>query len=79
MHILNRRTLDRRTMLRAGAVAIGLPLLDAMLPAAYGRAARAAASALEPRRMVLIHRPLGTYHPYLVPASTGLLLSLIHI
>jgi hypothetical protein len=72
MYQIHRRILDRRTMLRAGAVAIGLPLLDAMVPAAYSRAARAAAAALEPRRMVLIHRPLGTYHPYLVPASAGL-------
>jgi hypothetical protein len=71
MRIPNRATLDRRTVLRAGAVALTLPLLDAMTPAAYGRGARAKADAQRPRRMVLVHRPLGTYHPYLVPAATG--------
>jgi len=62
--------LSRRTFLRAGAVTISLPLLDAMLP----RLARAESSAAEqaPRRMVLIHRPLGTYHPFLVPEKAGL-------
>ena len=32
MHILNRAVLNRRTFLRAGAVSVGLPLLDAMIP-----------------------------------------------
>jgi len=72
MNILNRTTLDRRTFLRAGAVSLSLPLLEAMIPFAFGREARAAVAALQPRRMVLIHRPLGTYHPYLVPQTTGL-------
>ncbi|MCE9531943.1 MAG: DUF1552 domain-containing protein [Planctomycetes bacterium] len=71
MNILNRATIDRRTLLRAGAVALGLPLLDAMIPSAYGEEARARVDALQPKRMVLIHRPLGTYHPYLVPKETG--------
>ena len=71
MHLLNRSLLDRRTFLRAGAVAVGLPLLDAMIPAAYGQESKARVVAFQPRRMVLIHRPLGTYHPYLVPATTG--------
>jgi hypothetical protein len=72
MHILNQSTLDRRTFLRAGAVSLALPLLDAMIPIAYGQTSRAKSAALQPRRMVLIHRPLGTYHPYLVPTATGL-------
>jgi hypothetical protein len=72
MHILNQSTLDRRTFLRAGAVSLALPLLDAMIPIAFGQSARAKAAFLQPRRMVLIHRPLGTYHPHLVPAATGL-------
>lgn len=71
MHILNRSVLDRRTVLRAGAVGLGLPLLDAMIPAAFGAEARAKAAALKPQRMVLVHRPLGTYHPHLVPTKTG--------
>jgi len=71
MMILNRATLDRRTVLRAGAVSLGLPLLDAMIPFAFGRQARQDAAALAPKRMVLIHRPLGTYHPHLVPTAAG--------
>lgn len=55
--------LPRRTFLRAGAACVALPLLDAM-------GAQPAAAAAQ--RMVLIHRPLGTYHPYLVPKDTGL-------
>jgi len=71
MHILNRAIINRRTLLRAGAVAVGLPLLDAMIPSAYGQEAKAQVASMQPRRMVLIHRPLGTYHPYLVPTTTG--------
>ncbi len=59
--------LSRRTLLRAGAASITLPLLDAMLPPL-----RAETQGASPKRMVLIHRPLGTYHPYLVPQETGL-------
>jgi len=62
-------TLSRRTFLRAGAVTLSLPLLEAMLP--RGLRADSTAAAMTPRRMVLLHRPLGTYHPYLVPEQTG--------
>ena len=67
---LNTRLLSRRTMLRAGGVAIGLPLLDAMLPLGLGAEAKAAK--LPPRRMVLISRPLGTHAAYLFPEKVGL-------
>ncbi len=60
------RRLDRRTFLRAGAVALGLPLLDAMIPASRG-----AAGAGPPARMVLLQRPFGTYYPYLFPEQAG--------
>lgn len=71
MNVVTGKHLSRRTFLRAGAVAIGLPLLDAMMPAAVSTGSRALAAALRPRRMVLLHRPLGTFHPYLVPEKTG--------
>lgn len=71
MHLLNRAVMNRRTLLRAGAVSLGLPLLDSMMPSVFGAEAKAQAAALEPRRLVLIHRPLGTYHPYMVPQATG--------
>ncbi len=67
---LNTRLLSRRTMLRAGGVAIGLPLLDAMLPLGLGAEAKAAK--LVPRRMVLISRPLGTHASFLFPEKAGL-------
>lgn len=67
---LNTRLLSRRTMLRAGGVAIGLPLLDAMLPLGLG--AEAKAEKLAPRRMVLISRTLGVHAPFLFPEKAGL-------
>jgi len=72
MHILNSHTLDRRAVLRAGAATLFLPLLDAMIPSAVGQQSRERAASLQPRRMVLVHRPLGTYHPHLVHNTTGL-------
>lgn len=62
---LNR--LNRRTFLRASGVAIGLPLLDAMLPAS---AAEVKKSAGQPR-MVLIGQPLGIYGPNFFPEKAG--------
>ena len=57
-------------MLRATGVAIGLPLLDAMLPS--GLRAEEKAKKLAPRRMVLISRPLGTHASFLFPEKAGL-------
>ena len=59
--------LSRRTILRAGAAAVALPMLDAMSP----RGLRAELKVVPPKRMVLLHRGLGTYHPYLTPEQTG--------
>ena len=67
---LNTRLLSRRTMLRATGVAIGLPLLDAMLPS--GLRAEEKAKKLAPRRMVLISRPLGAHASFLFPEKAGL-------
>jgi hypothetical protein len=69
--ILNKARLSRRTFLRAGAVSLTLPLLDAMVPLVFGKEAKKQADSLLPRRLVLIHRPLGTYHPYFMPETTG--------
>jgi len=62
------KPLDRRTMLRAAGVAIGLPFLDAMLPTC---AASDAKKTLAPRRMLLVGRPLGLYTPYFFPEKAG--------
>jgi hypothetical protein len=61
--------LNRRSLLRAGAVCIGLPLLDAMLP--VGLAAQKKADALRAKRLLLIGRPLGLHTPNLFPEQTG--------
>jgi hypothetical protein len=60
------KRLDRRTFLRSAGVAIGLPLLDAMLPASAAEAKKE-----QPRRMVLVGRPLGLYTPYFFPEKAG--------
>lgn len=59
------KRLDRRTFLRSAGVAIGLPFLDAMLPA------RAAEDKKAPRRLVLVGRPLGLYTPFFFPEKAG--------
>lgn len=68
--IRTRSPLPRRSFLRAGAVSIGLPLLDAMLP--VGLRAERVADALRARRMVLITRPLGFHAANFFPEQTGL-------
>ena len=62
-------SLSRRSFLRAGAVCIGLPLLDAMLP--VGLRAEQKAAALRPKRLLLMCRSLGLHTPYLFPEKTG--------
>lgn len=66
----NMRTMPRRSLLRSGAVVLGLPLLEAMLPGGL-RAAQSAA-VLQPHRLLLIGRVLGTNAEYFFPAGTGL-------
>ena len=65
----NAQGLNRRTLLRAGAVCIGLPLLDAMLPIGLHAAQKTAK--LQPRRLLLMCRSLGLHTPYLFPEQTG--------
>jgi hypothetical protein len=63
------RRLSRRTFLRAGAVTVGLPLLNAMLPVGLGAERKAAA--LRPRRLLLVARVLGTNAEYFFPRKAG--------
>jgi hypothetical protein len=60
--------LNRRTFLRASGVAVGLPFLDAMMPAS---AAEARKAAKQPPRMLLIGQPLGMYGPNFFPENPG--------
>ena len=59
--------IKRRQFLRAGGVAIGLPLLDSLLP----RLRAGDKPAPAPRRMVCICTPLGVHPPYFFPEKTG--------
>ena len=65
---MNPTRLDRRTFLRASGVLIGLPFLEAMIPASRAEARRAAG---QPPRMVLIGQPLGMYGPNFFPEKPG--------
>jgi hypothetical protein len=60
--------ISRRAFLRSSGVAIGLPFLDAMLPAGAAEAKKALE---QPPRMVLIGQPLGMYGPNFFPEKTG--------
>jgi hypothetical protein len=60
--------IDRRTFLRATGVAIGLPFLEAMIPAGAAEAKKALG---QPPRMVLIGQGLGMYAPNFFPEKTG--------
>jgi hypothetical protein len=66
-HINLRTPIHRRDFLRAGAVCLALPALEAMLP----RKARAAA-VTPPKRLVLIARNLGLHAPFFFPEKSGL-------
>ncbi|MEK0447244.1 MAG: hypothetical protein RLZZ399_2565 [Verrucomicrobiota bacterium] len=65
-----RSPLPRRTFLKAGAVSLALPLLNAMLPS--GLRADQRAAALCPKRLLLIGRNLGLHAPFLFPETPGL-------
>jgi hypothetical protein len=66
MNIATRRSLSRRTLLRAAGATIGLPLLDAMSPAfARGQAAPV------PRRLVAIQTNMGIMPQFFFPEKAG--------
>ncbi|MDG2308513.1 MAG: DUF1552 domain-containing protein [Candidatus Binatia bacterium] len=58
------KRISRRTVLKAGGVALALPMLDVMRPLR-------ASAAVETRRMVNIGLTLGLYTPSWLPATTG--------
>ena len=64
------KPIERRAFLRASGVALGLPLLEAMLPRP-SRAAPVAPAAAEARRMLAICSPLGIHTPLLFPEKSG--------
>src|SRR5436305_6395237 len=64
--MLTKTAISRRTMLRGIGVGLGLPLLDAMIPATAG-----AQSATAPRRMFAICNNLGLLPDEFFPAKPG--------
>lgn len=71
-YLATRRPLSRRHFLRGTGVALGLPLLDAMMPG-LAQAAAAAGSAVEakPRRMFAICNNLGLLERHYFPQGSG--------
>jgi hypothetical protein len=65
------KSIDRRTLLRGTGVALGLPLLEAMLPTRS--AAAAARDGKPPLRMVYLFVPNGMHMPDWKPKSAGAL------
>lgn len=64
------KPLSRRTFLRGAGVTLGLPLLEAMLPARAG-AAGATATAKAPVRAAYLYFPNGAWMDAWVPKETG--------
>lgn len=69
---MNRRRwpISRRTMLRGVGAALGLPMLEAMLPRS-ARAHDAAAAPTPPTRLGVLYMPNGVYLPAWTPSSAG--------
>jgi hypothetical protein len=74
---LTKKHLSRRTVLRAAGVSIGLPLLDAMIPAATALAQTAAAPKLRagffyiPHGAILWNTPFGKEMDHWTPSGAG--------
>lgn len=68
--IARKGSLSRRAFLRGTGVALGLPWLDAMLPA-FATRAQARAATTPPRRFVAMMYTLGFHGPLLFPAEAG--------
>ncbi|WP_166824446.1 DUF1552 domain-containing protein [Thalassoroseus pseudoceratinae] len=64
---MSKQRVERRTFLRASAIAMGLPLLESMSP----RKTSAANDQTSARRMVAICAPLGIHTPLLFPKKSG--------
>ena len=61
--------MSRRLLLKAGAVGVALPALEAMLPRSH---AAGAAASDAPNRLLLVGRNLGMHAPFLFPETAGL-------
>ena len=66
--MITKMALPRRTFLRGMGAAVGLPLLDAMVPALSAMTRTAANPA---RRLAFVYIPNGAYHAAWTPEATG--------
>jgi hypothetical protein len=69
---MSRKYLPRRTILRGVGAALGLPLLDAMIPALTAEE-RTAASPSQLRRLGFVYIPMGCDHSRWTPAADAVL------
>ncbi len=71
--ILTGKHLPRRHFIRGLGAAIALPMLDAMVPSAFGQAAKAAAAArkVPPLRLSFVYVPNGIVMDHWTPATEG--------
>ncbi len=70
MHILNRKPMSRRAMLRGTGACLALPFLEAMLPrTAFGAAS--SASAVARPRMIFCYIPNGVNEDQWIPKDAG--------
>jgi len=68
MRYLTKKHLSRRTVLRGAGVAIGLPLLESMIPAGMRRAS---AAGVRPVRLGFVYIPHGAVMSRFTPAGEG--------
>jgi hypothetical protein len=70
-YIATRTPLSRRHFLRGTGIALGLPLLDAMMPVLARGAAAGSAAEAKPRRMFAICNNLGLLERHYAPQGSG--------
>lgn len=69
-NIISGKSLSRRTVLRTAGTVVGIPLLDAMLPA--GAASAKTATAQEAKRLQYLYMPMGCDHSRWTPKDAQL-------
>ncbi len=68
MRYLTKKHLSRRTVLRGAGVALGLPLLESMIPAGLRRAS---AAGVPRSRLACLYIPHGCVMSQWMPTTTG--------
>src|SRR5688572_10911362 len=71
MHIMNRKPMSRRAMLRGTTACLALPFLEAMLPRTVWSADSSTRSASPPPRMIFCYIPDGVNEDEWMPTDAG--------